>query len=265
MAPGLQGVQQPPPGRRPSLACPDPTFRALRSDAITSPDHPARACQVCGTTARGKLRRAIVVRPALAELIRKDLPAGFHEDGWICTEDLDRYRHAYVRSLLEAERGELTSLEKEVVDSMSSQDLLVTDQEREFAAGLSFGQRLADRIAGFGGSWTFLILFAVVMVGWMLLNTGWLQQRFDPFPFILLNLVLSCLAAVQAPVIMMSQNRQEARDRSQARHDYQVNLKAELEIRQLHQKVDHLLSRQWERLVEIQQVQLELMNELRRR
>jgi uncharacterized membrane protein len=231
---------------------------------MTKTPAPARSCQVCGTTTEARLRRAIIVRPALAELISVDVPA-FTEDGWICTDDLDRYRAAYVQSLLAAERGELTSLEQEVADSLAGQDLLVTNQEREFTANQTFGQRLADRIAGFGGSWTFLMLFGVVMAVWMLLNSAWLQQGFDPFPFILLNLVLSCIAAVQAPVIMMSQNRQEARDRSQARHDYQVNLKAELEIRQLHQKFDHQLSRQWERLVEIQEIQLELRNELRRR
>jgi uncharacterized membrane protein len=118
-------------------------------------------------------------------------------------------------------------------------------------------------VASFGGSWRFILVFAAVMVAWMALNT-WLlaQEAFDPFPYILLNLMLSCLAAVQAPVIMMSQNRQEARDRARARNDYLVNLKAELEIRLLHEKLDHLLRHQWERLLEIQEIQIELMNEL---
>ena len=108
--------------------------------------------------------------------------------------------------------------------------------------------------------------FALVMLCWMLLNSYVLAARpFDPYPYILLNLVLSCLAAIQAPVIMMSQNRQEARDRKRSLHDYQVNLKAELEIRHLHQKIDHLLSRQWERLVEIQEVQIELLDQIARR
>jgi uncharacterized membrane protein len=126
------------------------------------------------------------------------------------------------------------------------------------------GQRMADRIAAFGGSWSFIISFAVVLFGWMAMNS-WvlLAKPFDPYPYILLNLVLSALAAIQAPLIMMSQNRQESRDRARAQHDYQVNLKAELEIRQLHQKIDHMLSNQWERLVEIQAVQMELINEVR--
>jgi uncharacterized membrane protein len=118
------------------------------------------------------------------------------------------------------------------------------------------GQRLADRVANVGGGWKFITWFTVVFVVWILSNSVLLVTRpFDPYPFIFLNLVLSCLAAIQAPVIMMSQNRQEARDRLHAMRDYQVNLKAELEIRHLHQKVDHLLSHQWERLVEIQEIQ----------
>ena len=125
---------------------------------------------------------------------------------------------------------------------------------------------MADHIAAFGGSWTFIIIFGVVLLAWMFVNSFVLITRpFDPFPYILLNLVLSTLAAVQAPVIMMSQNRQEARDRQRAVYDYKINLKAELEIRQLHQKMDHLLSHQWERLVEIQEIQMELINELRNR
>jgi uncharacterized membrane protein len=106
----------------------------------------------------------------------------------------------------------------------------------------------------------------VVFVGWILSNSVFVATHpFDPYPFILLNLVLSCLAAIQAPVIMMSQNRQEARDRLHAKRDYQVNLKAELEIRHVHQKMDHLLSHQWERLVDIQEIQMELISEVRGR
>ncbi|HSA81745.1 MAG TPA: DUF1003 domain-containing protein, partial [Geminicoccaceae bacterium] len=120
-----------------------------------------------------------------------------------------------------------------------------------------------DAIAAFGGSWTFILLFGAVILVWVLINAVALLARpFDPYPFILLNLVLSCLAAVQAPIIMMSQNRQEARDRLRSENDYRVNLKAELEIRHLHEKLDHLLQHQWERLMEIQQIQIELMNEI---
>jgi uncharacterized membrane protein len=130
---------------------------------------------------------------------------------------------------------------------------------------LTVGERLADGLAKYAGSWKFMIGFAVVLVMWITLNSYVLaSSAWDHYPFILLNLCLSCLAAVQAPVIMMSQNRLEAKDRIRAEHDYIVNLKAELEIRSLNEKMDHLLVNQWQRLLEIQQVQTELMQELSR-
>jgi uncharacterized membrane protein len=224
-----------------------------------------RSCQVCGATRRAVLRRALVVRPAVAQLIERET-GRWDESGWICLDDLTRYQHRYVHSLLEAERGELTALDREVLDALREHEILARNPETEFESGLTLGQRLADRLATFGGSWTFITAFGVLLVGWMAVNSIALIARpFDPFPYILLNLVLSALAALQAPVIMMSQNRQEARDRQRAIHDYRVDLKAELEIRQLHQKLDHLLSRQWERLIEIQEIQLELIDEIRRR
>ncbi len=149
---------------------------------------------------------------------------------------------------------------------MKQQEILSRNPDEELQSAYTMGQRLADRIAVVGGSWKFIMSFAAVLFIWIVINTVILIARpFDPYPYILLNLVLSCLAAIQAPVIMMSQNRQEARDRLHAMRDYQVNLKAELEIRHLNQKVDHLLSHQWERLVEIQEIQLELINEVRSR
>jgi uncharacterized membrane protein len=197
-------------------------------------------------------------------MIRQSHPE-WSGDGFICADDLNRFRNDYVRSLIEAERGELSDLEKEVLDSLARHEILTTHVEEEYKSQLTFGQRLSDRIARFGGSWRFIIIFGCVLIIWMCVNSFLLLSRpFDPYPYILLNLVLSCLAAIQAPIIMMSQNRQETRDRLRASHDYQINLKAELEIRQLHQKLDHLLSRQWERLVEIQEVQLEQLNEMRK-
>jgi uncharacterized membrane protein len=224
-----------------------------------------RACQICGNDRPSDLRRGILAGPAVAELIQK-ATGSWSDKGWICTDDLHRYRHEYVKSLLEAERGELTALDNEVLESLRQQEILSRNPEEELQATLTAGQRLADRVAAFGGSWRFLILFAVVLVLWIAVNSVALIVRpFDPYPYIFLNLVLSCLAAIQAPVIMMSQIRQEARDRLHATHDYQVNLKAELEIRHLHQKLDHLLSHQWERLVEIQEMQIELISEKRSR
>ncbi len=224
---------------------------------------PPLICPLCGRTLpRRQLVPAETLRSALVDEIHKDRP-DWTPDGFVCRDDLNRYRGRYVESVLAAEKGELSNLESEVMRSLQQHELLSRNVDLEFEKALTVGDRLADRIADFGGSWRFIIIFFGILAGWMLLNSALLLRRpFDPFPFILLNLVLSCLAAIQAPIIMMSQNRSEDRDRARAQHDYQINMKAELEIRHLHDKVDHLLSRQWERLVEIQQVQMELMNEV---
>ena len=206
------------------------------------------ACQVCGRTTN--LRRAIVVRPAVASLIQREVKK-WDESGWICLADLQRFQHDYVENLLQDEKGEITQLEQQVLESLRNQEILSQNPETEFDASLTLGQRAADRIADFGGSWAFIGIFALVMLSWMLLNSYVLAARpFDPYPFILLNLVLSCLAAIQAPVIMMSQNRQAAKDRLDAQHDYEVNLKSEVEVLALHAKVDamrdqHLAEMRW--------------------
>ncbi len=153
-----------------------------------------------------------------------------------------------------------------MLDSLARQETLSANIDAEFERKLSFGERLSDRIADIGGSWGFICSFGGFLLLWIVANSlALLRHPFDPYPFILLNLVLSCLAAIQAPIIMMSQNRQEAKDRLRSENDYRVNLKAELEIRHLHEKIDHLLSRQWERLVEIQRIQVELLSEMGKR
>jgi len=224
-----------------------------------------KACQICGNEHAADLRPGVLVRPALGELIEKET-GQWAEDGWICIADLQKFRNRYVQALLREEKGELSSLEEEVIASLHQQEILASNPEEELQSGLTLGQRLADRLASLAGSWSAIIAFGVVLIVWIAINSlALVMQPFDPYPFILLNLALSCLAAIQAPVIMMSQSRQEARDRLHAMRDYQVNLKAELEIRHLHQKIDHLLSHQWERLVEIQETQMELVAELRSR
>ncbi len=218
-------------------------------------------CCVCGQR-KSHMMSADMVRTSVAELIRTEHPQ-WCSDSYICLDDLNRYRVQYVGSVMEIERGEISALEADVLRSLQEQELISEDTNKEIAEAATFGERIADRLASFGGSWTFLISFGMVLCVWISLNTfALLQKPFDPFPFILLNLVLSCLAAIQAPVIMMSQNRQEARDRLRAEHDYRVNLKAELEIRHLHSKLDMLLSHQWQRLLEIQQIQTELIQQL---
>jgi uncharacterized membrane protein len=223
-----------------------------------------RFCQVCGKKhPTVELVTARFIRPVVVNIIKQSHPE-WSDDGFICVDDLNHFRYEYVRSLIEAEKGELSDLENEVLKSISQHKILSTYVDEDFSSQLTLGQRLSDHLAQFGGSWTFIVLFGCILVAWIIFNSlVLLSKSFDPYPFILLNLVLSCLAAIQAPIIMMSQNRQEAKDRARATNDYQVNLKAELEIRQIHQKLDHLLSRQWERLVEIQELQIELLTELR--
>jgi uncharacterized membrane protein len=220
-------------------------------------------CQICGKQKKmSEVMPAELVREPLVELIRRTHP-DWSSSGFICLSDLDQVRTDYVKNVLETEKGELSTLEEEVIKSLKEQELLSGNINVEFDQKLTLGQRLSDKLADSAGSWGFIIIFGVVILLWIIINTVLLVFRhFDPYPFILLNLVLSCLAALQAPVILMSQNRQEARDRLRAEYDYRVNLKAELEIRHLHEKVDHLLRHQWQRLLEIQEIQTELMGEL---
>lgn len=222
-------------------------------------------CQICSERKTpGEVVPADSVRSSVIDLIRKDHPE-WSDQGYICITDLNHYRAKYVEELLEKEKGEVSTLEEKVISAMEDRSVLSEDTTAVFDRQLTIGERVADRIADFAGSWTFIILFFVILVTWIAINSLILLFRpFDPFPFILLNLVLSCIAAIQAPIIIMSQNRQEARDRLQARHDYQVNLKAELEIQNLHEKIDHLLINQGQRLLEIQKIQVELMEELAR-
>ena len=222
-----------------------------------------RVCNICGKTkARSMMMPAELIRSALAEQIKTSYP-DWKPEGYICLSDLNRFRMNYIQNLLESEKGELKALDHEVLESLRRHETLSSNVDAEFDKDLALGEKMADRLATFGGSWTFLIIFAAILFIWIAINSFLLLKKpFDPYPFILLNLVLSCLAAIQAPVIMMSQNRQEAKDRLRSQHDYQVNLKAELEIRHLNDKIDHLLSHQWERLVEIQQIQIDLLSEI---
>jgi uncharacterized membrane protein len=222
-------------------------------------------CNICGKTkARSMMMPAALVRNAVAEQIKISYP-DWKPEGYVCLGDLNGFRMKYIQNLLESEKGELTNLDREVLESLQRHETLSSNVDAEFEEDLTLGQKMADGLASFGGSWTFLIIFGIILLIWIALNSILLLKKpFDPYPFILLNLVLSCLAAIQAPVIMMSQNRQEAKDRLRSQQDYQVNLKAELEIRHLHEKIDHLLSNQWERLVEIQQIQIDLLSELAR-
>lgn len=220
-------------------------------------------CQICkGQKKLTEVIPAELVREAVVETIRKTYP-DWSSSGFICISDFNQFRANYVKNVLEKEKGEISTIEEQVIRSVKENELLSKNINTEFEQRLTFGERLADKIADFGGSWNFIVIFGGVLLLWVAVNSMILIWRpFDPYPFILLNLVLSCLAAIQAPVILMSQNRQESRDRLRSEHDYLINLKAELEIRHLHEKIDHLLMNQWQRLLEIQQIQMELMEEL---
>jgi uncharacterized membrane protein len=220
-------------------------------------------CPICdGSYPASHTVPLAAIRPTLAERIRKDHPE-IPADGAVCLSDLARYRSQYVTEILSRERGELSTLDREVIESIGAGETIAENTEEEYAGKISLGERLSDALAKFGGSWVFILLFIAVIVVWMTINAALLGvSNFDPYPFILLNLVLSCLAAFQAPIILMSQNRQEKKDRLRSDNDYQVNLKAELEIRHLHEKFDHLLNKQWERLAEIQEIQLEIMQDI---
>jgi uncharacterized membrane protein len=218
-------------------------------------------CGLCGEEAREALAFGMI-RPAIAKSILAEHP-GLTADSAICRRHLAAYRTRYVEEMLARERGEFTALERQVLESVSREAIISRNVEEAFDDKRALGERAADLVAEFGGSWHFIGAFFAILVIWMAYNIWTASQTaFDPYPFILLNLVLSCLAAIQAPIIMMSQKRQEAKDRLRSENDYRVNLKAELEIRHLHEKVDHLITRQWERLAEIQQIQLEIMQDL---
>jgi uncharacterized membrane protein len=226
----------------------------------------ATALQICQICKKPKSSQsgmvAELIRPSLFEFIKKRVP-GLDSKGFICLDDLGEFRKEYVKEVLVEEIGELSALDQEVIESLQQHEILSNDLSKQFEKKLTFGERLSDHIAEFGGSWKFLITFGAVLLVWIVVNGVLIvTHAFDPYPFILLNLILSCLAAVQAPIIMMSQNRAESRDRLRAENDYKVNLKAELEIRHLHEKLDHLLRRQYNRLFEIQQIQIELLEEI---
>jgi uncharacterized membrane protein len=204
------------------------------------------------------------IRPRIAAMVREKYP-GLTEDSLISAEALAPVRSEYVRNRLEEDIGQLSNLENDVVESLREHETVAANVEAQFQTKISRGDRWADRLADFGGSWAFLIWFGSLMFVWIALNIILHASAPDPYPFILLNLLLSCLAAIQAPVIMMSQNRQEAKDRLRGEHDYKVNLKAELEVRHLHEKVDFLLKQQAQRMFALQELQIELMSEIAQR
>lgn len=208
--------------------------------------------------------RGDMIRPELRAFIQSEHPL-FGEGDYISVKALNDYRRKYLARLIAQESREISDLEKEVLDALANQTLISEKLELGPDKPLTSGQRVADQVARFGGSWTFIITFFSFLLLWMAVNVWVLATRpFDPYPFILLNLILSCLAAIQAPIIMMSQNRQEQKDRERSEHDFKVNLKAELEIRLLHEKLDHLIVHQNQKLLEIQEIQTDYLEDILR-
>lgn len=202
------------------------------------------------------------IRDSILNLIKTDFP-DFESKDYISIDELNHYRRLYLTSLILQEKGELAKMDKDVLEAIKNNSILTENIQDEIESDLTLGQKLADRVAAFGGSWTFIFTFFVFMVVWMIINIWLLASKaFDPFPFILLNLILSCIAAIQAPIIMMSQNRQEQKDRMRGEHDYKINLKAELEIKLLSEKIDHLLAHQSKKLLEIQELQTDYLEDV---
>lgn len=223
-------------------------------------------CSVCHKNFKtNEVTNAKIIRKGISKLIQKDI-INWNESSEICKDDLHFYQNKYVHQLLQSGKGELNKLENQVLDTMEQHELISITSDTNSKHEWTIGEQVADKIATFGGSWTFIGFFAGFLIFWIIINSMVIFWKpIDPYPFILLNLLLSCLAAIQAPIIMMSQNRQEAKDRLRSQYDYQVNLKAELEIRQLHEKIDHLLSHQWERLTQIEEIQIDMLEELRKK
>lgn len=203
------------------------------------------------------------IRPSLMKLIQKEHPQ-FGEVSLLAMHELNHFREKYISNYLSQEISELTEIEKNVLINLTDHSTIsdkLEEDERELTPTL--GQKMADSVASFGGSWTFITIFGTFLLIWICINIFWFSNKgFDPYPFILLNLILSCLAAIQAPIIMMSQNRQEEKDRDRSKKDYIINLKSELEIRILHEKLDHLIIHQQQELMEIQKVQIDMMEDI---
>lgn len=211
---------------------------------------------------KGEDVKAKDIREGVFNLIKSEHP-DFSKESYITLSELNHYRRLYLTSLIILEKGELAIIDQDVMDAIKNNSILSENIQDDIDAELTFGQKIADRVAAFGGSWTFIITFFLFILIWMSINVWILTNKpFDPYPFILLNLILSCLAAIQAPIIMMSQNRQEQKDRQRSEHDYKINLKAELEIKLLSEKIDHLLVHQNNKLLEIQEVQIDYLEDL---
>ena len=219
-------------------------------------------CSICQN--KYSLQQTIplaTISDSLLKYVYKNNPNVDTKTEFICINDLNKIRREYFKQLIREEKGDLTEVENAVLDALEEQNVVSRHIPQFDPKSGTFGERLSDIIAKFGGSWTFITIFGMAIGVWVIWNTA-SEIRFDPYPYILLNLFLSCLASLQAPIIMMSQNRLQAHDRLSQEQDYKVNLKSEVEIRVLNEKIDKLISHQWQRLLEIQEMQMDFMEQL---
>ncbi|MEJ6399678.1 DUF1003 domain-containing protein [Nicoliella lavandulae] len=199
----------------------------------------------------------------LANQIKNEHPKA-NDDSFICNQHLLDYRMQRIDQMIRSDQIRNQKINRRLTKALRDDNYEVTDVNQILRDSQTFGEKVADGVAHFGGSWTFILIFLAVLIGWMVLNvTHLFGIHFDPYPFILLNLCLSCVAAIQAPIIMMSQNRSDNRDRMDAENDFHVNLKSEHELRILHAKLDHLNQSQIPHSVEILRLQLEMIGEIR--
>lgn len=199
----------------------------------------------------------------IRQRVKRDYPEAKVTD-FICGHHLLKYRLANVDAMINSDLKQSQKINRKLTRAMQSDDYEITDVNETLSRSLTFGERVADDVARFGGSWGFIGIFVFILLAWMLINGLQLfGVHFDPYPFILLNLVLSCIAAIQAPIIMMSQNRSADRDRMAAENDFHVNLKSEHELRILHAKLDHLSQNQIPHTLEVEKLQIEILSEIR--
>jgi len=220
-------------------------------------------CQICKRNfSLNQVTPLSLVRDSILKLIKEEHPS-IESDDVICFDDLNMYRKKIFEQFIADEEGDLNQIKSTVLNALQERETISSNLNEDDSKSLTLGQRCADRIASFGGSWSFILLALMALTTWIAWNI-FSNKVFDPYPFILLNLFLSCIAALQAPIIMMSQNRQSERDRKRLEEDYMVNLKTEIDIRMLNEKIDKLVSHQWQRLLKIQEMQVEMMEEMQR-
>jgi uncharacterized membrane protein len=217
------------------------------------------SCQNCGKLFdREQLIYQKSLKTELAEFVGK-------EKTILCKNCLNHFKIEFALSRLENERGVLNDIEKEIVKKAATHATISKRLDKQFEKSTTRSQKWADQLANFVGSWSFILFFIAFLICWVIFNAVlWLNRGFDPYPFTLLNVILSCLAALQAPIILMAQNRTAVKENVRAQHDYEIDLKSEMELASLHEKIDHLLNTQWQLMIDLQKVQLDILRDIKK-